>query len=262
MSRGGAEADEQVDAATLSDGLERSDDGLPAAYERGSQLFMGVELLTDPGALVPRAETELLGNAARSLLLEAAPYGKGLTLIDMCCGSGNLACGIATSVGRLRVYAADLTDGCVSLARRNVAQLGLRRRVSVHQGDLFAALGDHALSGRVDMVVCNPPYISTGRLDGERATLLRHEPREAFDGGPYGLAIHQRLVREAVSVLRPGGWLLCEFGHGQERQVRRLLDRVGAYETVSFINDSQGEARVAIARVAAVGVEESAANAA
>ena len=243
-------ASNKLPVATVENGLERTSAGLPIAYERGRLTFMGVELLTAPGALVPRTETELLGRTALGLLVGQSPQGTGLNMIDMCCGSGNLACGIARSVGRLRVYAADLTDGCVSLAQRNVDQLGLRRRVSVHQGDLFGALADHALAARIDMVVCNPPYISTGRLDGERADLLRHEPREAFDAGPYGLAIHQRLIREATTVLRPGGWLLCEIGHGQQRQVGRLFGRVGAYETVEFVNDSTGEPRVAMARVA------------
>ena len=240
---------------TVEHGLERTETGVPVAYERGSQTFMGVELFIARGALVPRAETELLGNTAVAMLVAQSPHGQGLTLIDMCCGSGNLACGIARSVGRLRVYAADLTDGCVSLARRNVDQLGLRRRVSVHQGDLFDALADHAVAGRVDMVVCNPPYISTGRLNSERADLLYHEPREAFDAGPYGLAIHQRLIREAATKLRPGGWLLCELGHGQQRQVARLFDRAGAYESVEFVNDSSGEPRVAMARLSCLAKE-------
>jgi release factor glutamine methyltransferase len=96
--------------------------------------------------------------------------------------------------------------------------------------------------------VCNPPYISSGRLTGDRAPLLRHEPREAFDAGPYGLSIHQRLVTEAARYLRRDGWLLCEFGSGQAKQIKILFDRSRRYAGVRMIPDDAGEERVAAAR--------------
>lgn len=235
--------------SSAADALERGSDGEPLAYRDGRQTFMGVELLVDAGALVPRAETEVLGRAAIEVLSRMEPEGVGLTLIDMCCGSGNLGCAIAAALPQLRVMAADLTQGCVSLARRNVAHLGLGERLSVHQGDLFGALPDHSLRGRVNVVVCNPPYISSGRLERDRAALLHHEPREAFDGGPYGLSIHQRVITEAPPFLRPGGWLLCEFGLGQHKQVRRLFDRVRRYDQIEFVGNQAGEERVVMARL-------------
>ena len=154
-----------------------------------------------------------------------------LRVIDMCCGAGNLACAIAVHAPGVRVWASDLTDGCVSWTKRNVEQLGLGERVEVYQGDLFASLADKGLEGTVDIVVCNPPYISSGRLAGDRAELLENEPREAFDGGPYGLNIHQRVMADAPRFLKPGGWLLMEFGLGQHRQVKILLERSDQFET-------------------------------
>lgn len=205
--------------------------------------FMGVELELAPDVLVPREETELLGRKAVSIL-EGGP--SGVTIIDMCCGSGNLALGIASEIPSARVWGADLTDSTVALARRNVDRLGLGSRVSIRQGDLFAALESDDLQGKIDVVVCNPPYISTGRLEGDRAHLLESEPREAFDGGPYGISIHQRLIRDALAFLKPGGWLLFEFGEGQERQAAALLSRAKAYAPVTFATDRDGKPRVAI----------------
>ncbi len=72
--------------------------------------------------------------------------------------------------------------------------------------------------------------------------------RAAFDGGPYGISIHQRLVRDAADFLRPGGWLLFEFGQGQDRQVAALVARAKAYEPVSFATDEAGIPRVACVR--------------
>lgn len=211
---------------------------------------MGVELELAPGVLVPRQETELLGERALEILRGLA--GEPV-MIDMCCGSGNLALAIASAAPTLRVWGADLTDETVALARRNTKRLGLEDRVAIHQGDLFGALAGQGLESRVDIVVCNPPYISTARLEGESAHLLESEPREAFEGGPYGISILQRLVREALDFLKPGGWLLFEFGEGQHRQVAALVSRARAYEAVVFAEDGEGRPRVAIARRLAAG---------
>jgi release factor glutamine methyltransferase len=202
--------------------------------------FMDVDLLVDRGVLVPRAETELLGATALELLPENA------RIIDMCCGSGNLACALATRLPDARVWASDLTDACVSLARRNAAHTRVADRVTVVQGDLFSAL--KGLEGTIDLVVCNPPYISQAKLAGERAALLENEPREAFDGGPYGLSIHQRVVKEALPFLKPGGSLLFEIGLGQERQVKMLFERTRAYEDIRMVANAAGEVRVVAGR--------------
>ena len=205
---------------------------------------MGIDLLVAPGALVPREETELLGQTA----VDTLSGGAEKTVIDMCCGAGNLACAIAHHVPTARVWASDLADGCVSLARRNVEMLGLNDRVKVRQGDLFGSLADDALEGKVDTVVCNPPYISEKRLSTDRAELLEHEPREAFAAGPYGLSIHMRVARDALAFLKTGGALVFEVGHGQAPQVKAILDRTRGYDDVRIVNDSAGAARVVIAR--------------
>lgn len=207
--------------------------------------FMNIELELAPDVLVPRQETELLGGTAVGILRERPP---GPLVVDMCCGSGNLALAIAAEVPSARVWGADLTDSTVALARRNAERLALEERVVIRQGDLFGALESDGLASRVDVIVCNPPYISTGRLEGESAHLLEEEPREAFDGGPYGISIHQRVIREAAAMLKPGGWLLFEFGERQERQIAALFARAKAYEPVSFVANEAGTPRVALAR--------------
>jgi release factor glutamine methyltransferase len=213
--------------------------------DAGRQTFLGVELLCGDGALVPRQETELLGRMALEKLIGG---GEGARVIDMCCGAGNLACAIAVHAPGARIWASDLTDGCVMWTKRNVEQLGLAGRVEVCQGDLFASLSDRGLEASIDVVVCNPPYISTGRLAGDRAELLENEPREAFDGGPYGLSIHQRVMTDARRFLKPSGWLLMEFGLGQHRQVKILFDRAGCFDAITLSTDDAGTPRAISAR--------------
>ena len=219
------------------------------AYGRGVVHFMGLELAVAPGALVPRVETELLGQTAIAALLETgldAPR-----VIDMCCGAGNLACAIAHHIAAAHVWAADLTPECVVLTARNVAACSLEERVTVRQGDLFGALEGMGLEGSLDAVVCNPPYISEKRLETERAHLLELEPRAAFSAGPYGLSIHMRVVREALPFLKPGGLLLMEVGLGQDRQVKTLFERTRSYEDLRVVANEAGEGRVVRGRKAA-----------
>jgi release factor glutamine methyltransferase len=219
------------------------------AYGKGRTTFMGLELLVAPGALVPRPETELLGKTALDVLgqlnLAAA------RVIDMCCGAGNLACAIAHHVPTARVWASDLTDGCVEVARRNVTHHGMADRVSVLQGDLFSAFSGLELEGTIDVIVCNPPYISEKRLEGDRAHLIELEPREAFAAGPYGLSIHMRVIKEAPRYLRRGGILLFEVGLGQDRQVMSLLERSKLYESFRAISNEAGEGRVVVGHMKA-----------
>ena len=225
---------------------ERRATGVPLAYVTGKKTFMGIELIAAEGALVPRVETELLGYVALDLLRSSgldAPR-----VIDMCCGSGNLACAIAHYQPGVRVWASDLTDKCVEITRRNVEHLGISDRVVVVQGDLFAGLAGCDLDGSIDVIVCGPPFISQAKLATESAWLLEHEPREAFDGGPYGLSIQQRVVKEALPFLRPGGMLLFETGLGQERPAKMIFERAKSYEDIRLIENVAGEVRVISAR--------------
>lgn len=213
---------------------------------RESVRFLDFELDIGGRVLRPREETELLARAARQMLAQA--QGDPLC-IDMCCGCGNLAIALAMSSPRAKIWAGDLTEDAVASARHNVGRLGLGRRVTVVQGDMFAPLAGMGLEGAVDLIVANPPYISTRRLvEGDRAHLLEDEPREAFDGGPYGIALHQRLVAEAPALLKPGGWLGFEFGLGQDRQIAALLKRSRAFPEPVWHRNREGEPRAAFVR--------------
>lgn len=209
--------------------------------------FMGLSFETSETVLVPREETEILARAALELLESVdAPSPK---VIDMCCGAGNLACSLAHARPDIHVWASDLTDACVTLARTNVASLGLGDRVEIHQGDLFASLAAARLEGVVDLVVCNPPYISTGKLASDSAHLLDGQPREAFDAGPYGFAIHKRVIQDAPTYLRPRSWLVMEIGLGQEKQIEGLFRRTKRYEEPRYFNDASGAPRVVAGRL-------------
>ncbi len=225
-----------------------TDDYVARARETGRVTFFGLELLCHPQTLVPRAETELL---ARIAIKKLVALRRDARVVDVCCGTGNLACAIAERVPTTRVWATDLTDHAVANARANVAHLSLESRVEVLQGDLLGPLDGRSLEGSIDLIACNPPYISTLRLETDRSALLTLEPREAFDGGPYGLTGHQRVIHEALPYLRAHGWLALEVGFGQARQVDMLVTRAKGYDVIEQLTDGEGAVRVVLARKAA-----------
>lgn len=208
--------------------------------------FLSISILAGPGVLIPRAETELLGRTAIELLSDR---GLNAIVIDMCCGSGNLGLAIADARGDVQVFLSDLTDETTAQARLNVARLDFADRVTVCQGDMFAGVSATMGGAKADLIVCNPPYISTAKLAGESAYLLEKEPREAFDAGAYGIAIHQRLIADAPRYLKAGGWLAFEFGAGQDRQVTLLLRRSGAFSPPNFACNEHNVPRVAYAQM-------------
>jgi release factor glutamine methyltransferase len=218
--------------------------GAPLGLVLGRQRFLGVELLTGSDVLAAREETELLG---REVL--AALQGLGaadLRMIDMGCGSGNLGCSLAVLLPHLRVWASDLTESCAALTRDNVGLHGLQDRVQVSQGDLFEPLKGRGLEGTMDVVAMNPPYIPSTSLEKTHAELLKHEPREAFDGGPYGISIVTRLLQEAPAFLKPGGRVMFEFGLGQARIIQALVAKNGAYTDCRFALNAAGDPRAAV----------------
>lgn len=224
--------------------------GTPLAHLTGRQHFMGLELLAGPQALIPRRETELLAHAALAKLqhLAAERGDRPVVVIDVCTGSGNLAMALAHGVPCAQVFAADLSEDAVSLAQRNANHLGLQDRVQLRSGDLLAPFDEPGFHGQVDLLVCNPPYISSGKLETMPTEIVGFEPRLAFDGGPFGIRILQRLMREAPRFLRPGGWLAFEVGLGQGPAVLQWLNKAGHYDTIDSVLDAEGQPRAFLAR--------------
>jgi release factor glutamine methyltransferase len=235
-------------SAQLRTLLQQRIAGIPLAHLTGRQQFMGLELQVSGDALIPREETELLGHAALTHLQNIIREKNSATVIDVCTGSGNLALALAHHAPRARLWAADLSESAVTLAERNAKNLSLDDRVTFRAGDLLAPFDTPEFHGKVDLLVCNPPYISSGKVDVMASEIIGHEPRLAFDGGPLGIRILQRLIAEAPRFLKANGVLAFEIGLGQARGIRKRLEQHGEYADIVEINDTQGNARALSAR--------------
>jgi release factor glutamine methyltransferase len=111
------------------------------------------------------------------------------------------------------------------------------------QGDLFAAV-----SGELDIICSNPPYIQEDQYDLLPAGIRNFEPPEALIAGPDGVAFHRKIIREGLNRLKAGGRIFLEIGEGQRNRVATLFRETGGYEEIGFRKDYGGIDRVASAR--------------
>ena len=206
--------EEAPDDATALDMARRRSRGEPLQYLLGNAHFRKIVLSVGPGVFIPRPETELLVDKA----LDVLPTGG--VLLDLGTGSGAIALSVASERPDARVYATEADPGAYPWAVRNRDQLGLD--VGLFEGDLFEALPEE-LKGTVDVVVSNPPYVSTSRRDILPIDVREHEPERALYGGRDGMLVTTRLAEESREWLKPGGWLVLEMGAEQQQDMMTLL---------------------------------------
>lgn len=226
-------------ARAWEDGVVRLAAGEPVQYVIGETDFLGLRIRCDRRALIPRPETEELALCAEADL-RARP-GRPVA-VDAGTGTGCIACALALRAPRARIIATDLSADALGLARENAEALGAR--VDFIRADLLAGLPDAS----ADLVVSNPPYVSSGDCDRLPAHVRDHEPRLALDGGPDGLRVISRLVSEAARVIVPSGRLMMEIGDDQAEAVREILCPENLFNLEALKCDCAGRVRLAVAR--------------
>jgi release factor glutamine methyltransferase len=212
-------------AAAFETLVARRERGEPVAYLRGFREFHGLAIATDPRALIPRPETELLVDEALAAIvsrLAAAPRPPGtaaLRVADVGTGSGAIAVALVAALrkrrmdGHVTVVAVDVSPDALDLARENAVGHGVADRMVFREGDLLPG-GEPPYA-----VICaNLPYVATAAMDG-LARDLSFEPRLALDGGPDGLDVVRRLLDRLPLVLDGDGVALLEIGADQGETV-------------------------------------------
>jgi len=228
--------------------IQRRLEGVPLGHITGRQMFMGLEFTVSSDALLPRRETEILARGAATIVAELVGNKGSALAVDTCCGSGNVALALAHREAALRVIGVDLSEAAVELAELNARSLNLDDRVEFRAGDLLEPVRD--LAGQVDLITCNPPYISTANVSVMTDEIAEHEPSMAFDGGPFGIRILNRLIKEAPSLLRPHGWVAFEVGLGQGEPMIARLRKLDSYASIEPYHDASGAVRAIVAELA------------
>jgi release factor glutamine methyltransferase len=217
----------------------------PLQHLTGVAHFRHVELAVGPGVFVPRPETELLAGWA---IEQADALGEAV-VVDLCTGSGAIARAVVDEVPNAQVHAVELDPAAHAWAERNLAGTG----VELSLGDLATALPE--LAGRVDVLVCNPPYVPLEAWESVAPEARDHDPHLALFAGHDGLDAIRVIAKRAAVLLRPGGVLGVEHAEAQGAEapdggVPAVLAATRRWAEVRDHVDLTGRPRFTTARLA------------
>ena len=228
---------QQMDAA-----VQRLMNDEPLPYVLGKWEFYGLELIVTPDVLIPRDDTCAVASLAiqQSLFLDSKPR-----ILDLCTGSGCIGLAIASRVKDAKVTLADLSQEALAVAKQNIVLHHLTSRVSCVKANALEE--PPAFLGKFDLIVSNPPYITTRDMLDLPHSVAGFEPRMALHGGDDGLKFYRAIAENYAKVLKPGGYLCFEFGDDQGDDVCAILEAQG-YTILERTKDYNDRERAVIAR--------------
>ncbi|MDR0447388.1 MAG: peptide chain release factor N(5)-glutamine methyltransferase, partial [Treponema sp.] len=231
--------------------LKRRRRGECTAYILGHKEFWGLDFCVSPAVLVPRPDTEILVEAAHSIIHSRYLYqssvhpsqepstgnGKTAPILDLCTGCGAIAIALKHEWPGLEVWASDISEEALEIAGKNAKRLGCE--ITFLPGDLF---NNFANNSCFFLITANAPYVPSEDIAGLPAE-VRKEPRIALDGGADGLSLIQRIITEAPLYLETGGNLVLEADPSQMETIAALMINRGFAELVLY-PDLAGKNRV------------------
>jgi len=219
----------------------------PVAYLVGQAPFLDGDFEVTRDTLICKPDTELF---VQLILDELArrPLPPNPHVLELCTGSGCVAITLAERLPHSRVVATNLSPAALSVARRNIAAHGFQERMVLGEGDLFTPVAALTDGRPFDLIVSNPPYIPTEKIDAMGRHVAEHEPHLALDGGEDGLDPHRRILAEAPKYMAPGGRLFLEHEHYQGQAARALAQSLPIYEDVRTFADVNRRDRALHAR--------------
>lgn len=214
---------------------------IPLAYIIGQQPFRYLNLKVSKDVMIPRFETELLVDQAIKRAQEIIDVdGRGSYLLDLGTGSGAIALSLAKEVEGIKVYATDISNKALLIAKENATLNNLQGKVEFFLSDLFDNIPGNI---KFDIIVCNPPYIAEieyRHLQKE----VKLEPKEALWGGLGGIEFIEKITNRAPYYLAEKGCLLMEIGEKQASKVRDIFKRTHAYENIKVLKDLSERDRI------------------
>lgn len=188
--------------------------GEPLSRVLGTREFWGLDFELSMDTLDPRPESETIVEAALTRVNRTAP----ISVLDLGTGSGCLLLALLSELKMATGIGVDVSAGALVTARRNARSLGLADRCRFFVGNWGAAIGR-----RFDLIVANPPYLSTSTLCDLPIEVRRYDPRRALDGGGDGLSAYQIIASELTELMAPCAFFITEIGMGQAADVAAIL---------------------------------------
>ena len=227
----------------MEEAVSRILSGEPLAYVLGEWDFYGMTLQVNKNVLIPRDDTCAVTELAikKALFLNTSPR-----ILDLCTGSGCIGLAIAHRVKDARVTLADISKEAMAVAKKNITAQKLSGRVSCVTAD---ALCEPApFLGKFDMIVSNPPYITTREMTELPESVINFEPHLALHGGEDGLDFYRSIAENYTKALKPGGFFCLEFGMGQGDDVCRILEN-NRYTILERSRDYNDRERAVLAQL-------------
>jgi release factor glutamine methyltransferase len=216
----------------------------PVAYLVGKTEFYSMELNVTPACMIPRPETELLVQRA----IEFLRTRNGTQLVcDLCTGSGCIAAAIANNYPNVRIIATDICDDALAVAAMNIQKYQLQDKIKLLSGDLFEPIIPQLDAGQFDLIVCNPPYISSVEYEKLDKNVRDYEPRLALFAGEDGLDIYRRIIEKVDTFLKPDAALMLEIGYAQGQAMKEMLERSGIFANIKIEKDFHNNDRIVTA---------------
>lgn len=225
------EPDKDLEAKYLSR-IEKRKMHIPLQYIINKQNFYGLDFYVDESVLIPRYDTENIVDR----IVKDCKENKCLSVLDLCTGSGCIAVSLKKN-GFEKVYAADISDKALAVAKHN-AKLN-NADIIFLQSDLYENFPKEI---RVDIIVSNPPYISTDKIAELETQVKDFEPKLALDGGKDGLDFYKKILKLSKDFINKSGRLYLEIGYDQAKEVVDLAKKEGYYN-IQIIKDLSGRDR-------------------
>lgn len=221
---------------------------VPLQYITRHAEFMSLDFFVDERVLIPRPETEILVETVLEKARNKQHSDKKIFIIDIGTGSGNIAISLAKYLSNAEIYASDISQEALAIAKVNILRHKVVGNVHLLHGDLFGAFSGSIEKGQVDFIVSNPPYVSESEWHNLEPELRDHEPYEALVGGKDGLCFYRQIIGDAHAWLKPKGCLVIETGETQTKTIIKLMESEEQYEDIEIIKDLQGKERIISAR--------------
>lgn len=218
--------------------IEKMTNGVPLQHITHSQEFMKMDFYVDENVLIPRPDTEILVEE----VIKIAQKIENPKILDLCTGSGAIAISIAKNVPNAKVYAIDISDAALSIARKNAKKL--EAKVKFIKSNLFNKLDKI----KFDIIVSNPPYIKRKDINF-LSKEVQKEPEIALDGGIDGLDFYRKITEKAIEYLKLGSYLCYEIGYDQKDEVMSIIDNNKNYGGTYCKKDLCDNDRIIVTRV-------------
>jgi release factor glutamine methyltransferase len=219
----------------------------PVAYIIGHAEFMSLDFKVSPAVLIPRPETEFVVEEALNII----KHNSFDSVMDIGTGSGNIIISLAklTANQRIKFWASDISPRALKVARTNARHHKVAGQIKFVQGDLFEAFKNRRLEHKIDLLICNPPYVARQDKHLLAPGVRLFEPAAALYAGQTGLDFYRRIISEAIDYLRPGGYMVLELGYNQAKQVQEIFASTGCFDRIKIIKDLRGIKRVISVRI-------------